>query len=140
VGSNSGSSNQGAGSSGDELEHDIMERYKQAYDGNRFKDFFSGKNPHVMMRGLKEGNTSSWNERSNLGSADVLLWNICIVPDGPAHKTEKPREEKPLKEVKKIKKISLVNENVSIELPDNVVSPFPLEVQDGVFKNVNLKS
>jgi hypothetical protein len=140
VGSNAGSSNGGADAVMKELEHDLMERYYQAYDGNRFTDFHNRAtpNPFVRMRGANEGNEKKWNEADNLGSAGVIFWDICIVQKPNETKPSDP-EESPIDGNGKDKKsINLMNENVEIELPDNLVSPFPLTVVDGKITGVDI--
>lgn len=140
VGSNAGSSNGGSDAVMKELEHSLMERYYQAYDGNRFTGFHdrATSNPFVRMRGAKEGNDKKWNEPGNLGSAGVIFWDICIVQNPGEPKDVQP-DGGPVDgkgEDKKV--INLMNENVEIELPDNIVSPFPLTVKDGKITGVDL--
>lgn len=142
VGSNSGSSNLGSDAVMKELEHDLLENYYKAYDGNRFTGFNdrNSDNPFFRMRGSKEGNTSEWNEKDNPGSAGVIFWEMCVVQDGSGKKPGLEQKTDPKPEGGDEKVISLVNENVSVELPDNVVSPFPLKVVDGKIVSVDISS
>jgi hypothetical protein len=140
VGSSSGSSNQGSDAVMKELEHDLLQKYYKAYDGNRFAGFYDKKsqNPFYRMRGMNEGNGKEWNEKENPGSAGVIFWEMCVVQDGSGKKPglEQPAAMDPKSGLQK--SINLTNQNVSVELPNNVVSPFPLKVVKGKIVDVDL--
>lgn len=120
--SNLGSSDLGS----DQLAREII--LPPYYDGNRGKNLVYGGSPIKKFQGENEGPN---------GSAAVIAWQLCVeqTPNDEL-KTRDPAQLIPDGDDSPIE---LTNHNIGIYMPNNIVSPFPLVVENGKINSEKTK-